>query len=108
MVESPTAIANIGEIAAVPGIDVINIGTNDVAVAAGYPGEPEHPKVNALVDDAIARILKGGKTAGLNVLSDWEKRMPYFLGKGVRWFNVHVNAFITRGARQYVELLKVP
>ena len=106
MVETPAAIANIGEIAAVPGIDVINIGTNDVAHAAGHPGEPEHPEVVALVDDAIARILKGGKTVGLNVLTNWEERMPYFLGKGVRWFNVHVNTFITRGACQYTELLK--
>ena len=106
MVETPAAIANIDEIAAVPGIDVINIGVNDVALAAGFPGEPEHPKVVALVDDAIARILKGGKTAGLNVLTNWEERMPYFLGKGVRWFNVHVNTFITRGAQQYIALLK--
>ena len=106
MVETPAAIANIDEIAAVPGIDVINIGVNDVALAAGFPGEPEHPKVVALVDAAIARILKGGKTVGLNVLTNWEERMPYFLGKGVRWFNVHVNTFITRGARQYTELLK--
>ena len=106
MVETPAAIANIDEIAAVPGIDVINIGVNDVALAAGFPGEPEHPRVVALVDAAIARILKGGKTVGLNVLTNWEERMPYFLGKGVRWFNVHVNTFITRGARQYTELLK--
>ena len=106
MVETPAAIANIDEIAAVPGIDVINIGVNDVALAAGFPGEPEHPKVVALVDAAIARILKGGKTVGLNVLTNWEERMPYFLGKGVRWFNVHVNTFITRGARQYTGLLK--
>ena len=106
MVETPAAIANIGEIAAVPGIDVINIGTNDVAHAAGHPGEPEHPEVVALVDDAIGRILKGGKTVGLNVMGNWETRMPYFLSKGVRWFNVHVNTFITRGAHQYTELLK--
>ncbi len=106
MVESPAAIANIGEIAEVPGIDVINIGTNDVAAAAGHQGEPEHPKVQALVDDAIGRILKGGKTVGLNVMSNWEKRIPYFHGKGVRWFNVHANTFITRGANQYAELMK--
>ena len=105
MVETPAAIEHIDEIAAVPGIDVINIGVNDVALAAGFPGQPEHPQVVALVDQAIARILKGGKTVGLNVLTNWEERMPFFLAKGVRWFNVHVNTFIARGARQYTELL---
>ena len=105
MVETPAAIEHIDEIAAVPGIDVINIGVNDVALAAGFPGQPEHPQVVALVDQAITRILKGGKTVGLNVLTNWEERMPFFLAKGVRWFNVHVNTFIARGARQYTELL---
>jgi 4-hydroxy-2-oxoheptanedioate aldolase len=106
MAETPDAIARLDEIVAVPGIDVVNIGVNDVAYAAGHPGEPEHPEVVALVDQAIAKILKGGKTVGLNVLKNWEERIPLFLGKGVRWLNVHVNVFVERGARQYAELLK--
>jgi 4-hydroxy-2-oxoheptanedioate aldolase len=106
MAETPAAIARLDEIVAVPGIDVVNIGVNDVAFAAGHPGEPEHPEVVALVDQAIAKILKGGKTVGLNVLKNWEERIPLFLGKGVRWLNVHVNVFVERGARQYAELLK--
>ena len=105
MAETPAAIARLDEIAAVPGIDVINIGVNDVALALGCPGQPEHPKVAALVDQAIARILKGGKTVGLNVLTNWEERMPSFIAKGVRWLNVHVNTFIARGVRQYTDLL---
>ncbi len=106
MAETPGAIARLDEIVAVPGIDVVNIGVNDVAYAAGHPGEPEHPEVVALVDQAIAKILKGGKTLGLNVLRNWEQRIPQFLGQGVRWLNVHVNVFIERGAKQYSELLK--
>lgn len=106
MAETPGAIARLDEIVAVPGIDVVNLGVNDIAFAAGHPGEPEHPEVVALVDQAIGKILKGGKTVGLNVLKNWEERMPHFLGKGVRWLNVHVNVFIERGAKQYSELLK--
>src|SRR6185295_6530917 len=55
MVETPTAIDRIEEICAVPGVDVINIGVNDVAHAAGFPGQPEHPEVTALLEKAIAR-----------------------------------------------------
>jgi len=105
MAETPGAIERLDEIVAVPGIDVINIGVNDVALALGFPGQPEHPEVVKLVDQAIARILKGGKTVGLNVLTNWEERMPSFIAKGVRWLNVHVNTFIARGARQYTDLL---
>jgi 4-hydroxy-2-oxoheptanedioate aldolase len=106
MAETPAAIGRIDEIVAVPGIDVINIGVNDVALALGFPGQPEHPEVVKLVDQAIARILKGGKTVGLNVLSNWEERMPSFIAQGVRWLNVHVNTFIARGAGQYIDLLR--
>ena len=84
MAETPAAISRIEEIAAVPGIDVVNLGVNDIACAAGHPGEPEHAAVVALVDQAIAKILKSGKIVGLNVLKNWEERTPYFLGKGVR------------------------
>lgn len=106
MVETPAAIGRLDEIAVVPGVDVINIGVNDVAFALGHPGEPEHPEVVKLVDQAILRILKSGKTVALNVLDNWEQCMPDFTARGVRWLNVHANTFIARGAKQYVELLK--
>jgi 4-hydroxy-2-oxoheptanedioate aldolase len=106
MTETPEAIARIDEIVAVPGIDVVNIGVNDVAFAMGHAGQPEHPEVVKTVDQGIARIVAGGKTAALNVLTNWEERIPLFLSKGVRWLNVHVNVFITRGARQYTDLVR--
>ena len=106
MVETPAALAQAGAIAAVPGVDVVNIGVNDVAFAAGHPGEPEHPEVAKLVDQAIARILKARKTVALNVLGNWEARVPDLTARGVRWLNVHASTFIARGAKQYVELLK--
>jgi 4-hydroxy-2-oxoheptanedioate aldolase len=106
MAETPDAIGRLDEIVAVPGVDVVNIGVNDVALALGHPGEPEHPDVAKLVDRGIERILKGGKTAALNVLDNWEERMPLLISKGVRWLNVRARTFLGRGARQYADLLK--
>ena len=106
MVETPSAIEKIDEIAAVDGVDVINIGVNDVALALGFPGQPDHPAVTALLEKAIARVVNSGKTAGLNVLTNWEQRMPWLLSQGVRWLNVRTHNIITRGAQQYTELLK--
>jgi len=106
MAETPDAIGRLDEIVAVPGVDVVNIGVNDVALAAGHPGEPEHPEVVKLVDRGIERILKGGKHVALNVLTNWEERMPAMIAKGVRWLNVHANVFLRRGANQYTELLR--
>src|SRR3954451_9447399 len=39
MLETPTAIANAEEIAAVPGVDVLLIGTNDLCAEMGIPGD---------------------------------------------------------------------
>ena len=106
MVETPAAMEKAGEIAAVAGVDVINIGVNDVALAAGFPGQPEHPEVEKLVDQAIARIRKAGKHVALNVLDNWEPRMSAFRKKGVLWWNVRARTFLDRGVSQYVALLK--
>ena len=106
MAETPAAIGRLGEIAAVPGVDVVNIGVNDVALALGRPGEPEHPEVAQLVDQGIGRVLGAGKHVALNVLDNWEARVPQLISKGVRWLNVRANVFLARGARQYMELLR--
>ena len=39
MLETPTAIANAEEIAAVPGVDVLLIGTNDLSAEIGIHGD---------------------------------------------------------------------
>src|SRR5438477_5612932 len=39
MLETPTAIANADEIAAVPGVDVLLIGSNDLCAEMGIPGD---------------------------------------------------------------------
>lgn len=106
MAETPAAIGRLDEIAAVPGVDVVNIGVNDLAAALGHPGEPEHPAVAKLVDQGIGRVLKAGRHVAVNVLGNWEERVPQLLSKGVRWLNVRARVFLARGARQYTDLLR--
>jgi 2-keto-3-deoxy-L-rhamnonate aldolase RhmA len=69
MIESRAALDNIEDIAAVPGVDVIHIGTNDLSTDLGHPGELTHPDVLA----AIARVAKAckanGKYAGVGGLT---------------------------------------
>ena len=105
MVETPAAMEKAGEIAAVQGVDVVNIGVHDVALAAGFPGQPEHSEVEKLIDQAIARIRKAGKHVALNVLDNWEPRMKLFQSKQVLWWNVRTRSFLDRGVSQYMALL---
>ena len=44
MLETPEGIANADAIAALAGIDVLLIGSNDLCTAMGIPGEAQNPK----------------------------------------------------------------
>jgi 4-hydroxy-2-oxoheptanedioate aldolase len=63
--ESPKAIAAIEEIGAIDGIDAMFIGPNDLAANMGLFGQPGAPEVRQAIADAVARIKKTGKAAGM-------------------------------------------
>ena len=65
MIETPDAIENIDAIAAVPGIDVLLMGTNDLCLEMGIPGEIDHPEVSTAIDGLIEACQRHGKWAGL-------------------------------------------
>lgn len=66
--ETEATLSRIDEIAAVDGVDGIFIGPADLATTMGYAGDGSHPKVKAAILDAIARINKAGKPAGILTL----------------------------------------
>ena len=65
MLESPKAIDNAPEIAAVEGIDVLLIGTNDLCLEMGLPGELGHPDVSDAYQRVIDACRNHGKYAGM-------------------------------------------
>jgi 4-hydroxy-2-oxoheptanedioate aldolase len=64
-VESKEALDNIEAIAAVDGVDGIFIGPGDLHASFGHVGERSHADVMPRIDDAIRRIVKSGKAAGI-------------------------------------------
>ena len=64
-VETEEALGRLEEIAAVDGVDGVFIGPGDLAASLGHVGEAGHPKVRALIEDAIGRIRACGKPAGI-------------------------------------------
>jgi len=65
MLETPTAMANAEAIAAVPGIDMLLIGSNDFLLESGLPGQLEHPKMVEAIQTTIAACRKHGKIPAL-------------------------------------------
>lgn len=53
--ETPTSIAALEAIAAVPGVDALFVGPGDLSGAMGVPGQPTHPDVMAAMANAARR-----------------------------------------------------
>ena len=54
MVESPLGVQNADDIAAVPGVDVILIGSNDLSAEMGIPGALDDPRIADILPKLIA------------------------------------------------------
>jgi 4-hydroxy-2-oxoheptanedioate aldolase len=64
-VETREAMNELDAIAAVDGVDGVFIGPSDLAASLGHLGNPAHPEVQAVIKDAVTRLKKVGKPAGI-------------------------------------------
>ena len=70
MLETPEAIANADSIAAVAGVDALLIGTNDLCMEMGIPGQVGDPKVAEAYEAVVAACRAHGKHAGMGGVYD--------------------------------------
>ncbi|KAF9891061.1 hypothetical protein FE257_004996 [Aspergillus nanangensis] len=82
MVESPHAVSNADAIAAVEGVDVVLIGTNDLSIELGIPGQFDHPTFAEAVQTIATAVRKHGKILGVagiynrsDILEDYVRRL---------------------------------
>lgn len=61
ILETPQGIENAEEIAAVDGIDVLSLGSNDLAMEMGIPGEFDHPRLLEAYRTVVAAANRHGK-----------------------------------------------
>src|SRR5579864_9187220 len=83
MLETPTAIANAAAIAAVPGIDSLLIGTNDLAMELGMPGAFGDARIAAAYQSVCDACRAHGKFAGVGGIAD-EALLRRYIAMGVR------------------------
>jgi 4-hydroxy-2-oxoheptanedioate aldolase len=106
MLETPTAIANADEIAAVPGVDVLLIGTNDLCAEMGIPGDFANERVADAYRATTAACKKHGKYAGLGGVYA-EDLMSRYIAMGVQFILGGQDAqFMLAGATQRAGALR--
>jgi 2-keto-3-deoxy-L-rhamnonate aldolase RhmA len=83
MLESQGAIDNVERIAAVPGIDALLVGTSDLSIEMGIPGQFEHPKVVGAFERVIAACRANGIHPGIGGVYE-PPLLERYVGMGFR------------------------
>jgi 2-keto-3-deoxy-L-rhamnonate aldolase RhmA len=98
MIESPEGLAAVNEIAAVPGVDILFIGTNDLCSSLGVPGQLDHE----LVHDAYRRTLKAcrahNKVLGVGGFASRPDLIKKFVALGARYVSTGTDLSFLMGA----------
>src|ERR1044071_9435534 len=79
-VETRAGLDHLEAIAAVDGVDGLFIGPSDLAAALGHRGDNGHEEVRAAIADAVRRICRAGKAAG--ILAPLEADARQWLAQG--------------------------
>jgi 2-keto-3-deoxy-L-rhamnonate aldolase RhmA len=82
MIETAEGVENVEDIAAVAGIDVLFIGTNDLAIGLGIPDAFETDQFGRVLDRIVAAGRKHGKLIGIGGLQP-EEQLRRQIGAGV-------------------------
>ncbi|RGP63942.1 transcriptional regulatory [Fusarium sporotrichioides] len=70
MIENASAVENVDDIAAVEGVDVVLVGSNDLAIELGIPGEFRHETFRHVLTRISEACKKHGKIMGLAGIYD--------------------------------------
>jgi 4-hydroxy-2-oxoheptanedioate aldolase len=103
LIEDIKSVNNLDEILAVDHIDVYHVAPSDLAQSMGHIGDDEHPEVQRIIDESIAKILAAGKIAGTTVSND---NVGKFRDQGVKFFYTAVNGWITSGGNEFLKALR--
>jgi 2-keto-3-deoxy-L-rhamnonate aldolase RhmA len=100
MIEDATGVANVGEIAAVEGLDGIVVGPLDLSASLGVTGDAKHPSVR----EAIERVTDACVAAGVCVGTGCTPEdAPTLAARGMRVLTVFYDVIgFAQAARQAV------
>lgn len=103
-IESAVAVEHIQEIVAVSDIDVIFIGPTDLSNSLGFPGQPQHPVVQAAIDRIIETVKPSQAAPGILVRDaagarQWRER-------GMRFILTTLEAIMMPAVRDYLNTVR--
>jgi len=107
MLETPQAVERADEIAAVPGVDILHIGSTDLCDALGIPGQFQDPQVERSFQRVVDACKRHGKVAGAGGLGSATDVMQKVVRMGVRFVTAGNEwAFLLQAARARAAMLR--
>jgi 2-keto-3-deoxy-L-rhamnonate aldolase RhmA len=88
MIETQEALDNVEKIAAVEGVDVVHVGSNDLMTSLGKPGQYGTPTHLAALDKVFAAAKKHGKMPGVGGDRNVARQVE-FIKKGARFLTTN-------------------
>lgn len=98
MIETPEAAENAAEIAAIPGVDAVFVGPNDLAHSMGHGADWRHPAVQSTIERVLRQVSSQGSCAGVLALSAQDEERAHQWG--ARFFSTVSTALITQAFAQ--------
>jgi 4-hydroxy-2-oxoheptanedioate aldolase len=108
LIETPLGVQNIEAIAAVEGIDLLLIGSNDLSLEMGIHGQFHHPEFDASLRKVIAAGLRNKKFVGLGGIDD-STLIGKYVELGVRFIQsgADISLLMSAAAQRSAELRKL-
>ena len=98
MIETVEGVDNAAAIAAVPGVDAVFVGPNDLAHAMGYENRWSEAPVQAAIEHSLKAVAAAGKCPGILALSPEDE--DRYAAWGARYFATVSTAIITRALKE--------
>lgn len=98
-VETASAVAQVDEIAAVDGVDVVFLGPADLSQSLGVPGEMRHPIVLEHLERVAEATLAAGKALGV-IVPDAEAARAW-IERGATYVTTPLESLLAAGTRDY-------
>ncbi len=101
MVETVEGLENVEAIAAVEGVDVVHLGSNDLLANMGKPGQFDDPALVEAHERVIAACRKHGKVAGSGGNRDVQRQLAV-IRKGCRFITTQSDiGFLSAAASRW-------
>lgn len=95
LIEDIIAVNNLDEILEVDNIDIFYVAPGDLAQSMGLPGGAGTKEVNKVVDDALKKIARAGRTPGTLGSED---NLAHYIEIGSRFFSFSWLPWLSSGA----------